>query len=84
MSISLDLVTRIGRDVAAEQGAKIENVTIASGDGESGRVELLIVLADCELESCRIMLNLSRNEPSVLEEELRAKLSEALAAAPKR
>jgi hypothetical protein len=84
MSIPLDVVNRISRAVAAEQGAKIEAVTIASADAESGRVELLIALADCDREPCRILLNLSRNKPNVLEEQLRSKLTEARASAAAR
>jgi hypothetical protein len=84
MSIPLDVVANISRAVAAERGARIEHVTIASADAESARVELLFALKGCPVEPCHILINLSRDEPKALEEQLRMKLTEALDAAKSR
>ena len=81
MPVSLDVVNRIAAAVAAEQSAQVDAITIASGDAESGRVELLVALKSCPDEPCRILLNIDRKEPEALEQELRSKLTRVLATA---
>jgi hypothetical protein len=81
MTVSLDDVTRIIAAVAAERSTAVDAITIASADAESGRVELLVALAGCSAEPCRILLNIDRKQPEALEAELRSKLAEAIAAA---
>ena len=81
MTVSLDVVTRITAAVAAERSKTVDAITIASADAESGRVELLVALAGCNAEPCRILLNIDRKEPEALEAELRSRLAEAIAAA---
>lgn len=81
VTVSLDVVTRITAALAAEQSKTIDAITIASADAESGRVELLVALAGCNAEPCRILLNVDRKQPEALEAELRSKLAEAIASA---
>ena len=81
VTVSLDVVTRITAAVAAERSKTIDAITIASADAESGRVELLVALAGCSAEPCRILLNIDRKQPQALEAELRLKLTEAIASA---
>lgn len=78
MSVPLDVVSTISRAVASEQGPLVEIVTIASSDGEAGRVELLIAVGD-RPELDRFMLNLDRHTPAIFELQLRAALKQALA-----
>ena len=81
MTVSLDIVTRITAALAAEWSNQIDAITVASADAESGRVELLVALAGCSAEPCRILLNIDRKQPQALEAELRSKLTEAIATA---
>lgn len=80
MTVSIDTVTRITAALAAERSDTIDAITVASADAESGRVELLVALADCTVEPCRILLNIDRKRPEALEAELRSKLTEAIVA----
>ena len=81
VTVSIEIVTRITAAVAAERSDTIDAITVASADAESGRVELLVALADCSVEPCRILINIDRKRPEALEAELRSKLTEAIAAA---
>lgn len=76
MPLSLDVVARISRSVAAEQGPHVERITVASTSAEARRVELLVTLAPWPFQPRRLLLNLSRNEPVAFERQLRAKLHE--------
>ena len=76
MLVSLDLVEKISRAVAAEQNPHVERITIASTSAEAHRVELLVTLGQYPFEQRRFLLNLSRKEPAAFERQLRAKLLE--------
>ncbi|HXG86779.1 MAG TPA: hypothetical protein VNJ02_00470 [Vicinamibacterales bacterium] len=78
MTVPLDAITRISRAVAAEMGGAFEVVGVASNDGGSERVELLVTIAGCHKEPCMLILNLDRGSQDELEDDLRAKLREAL------
>ena len=83
MLVSLDLVEAISRAVAAEENMGVERVTVASTSAEAHRVELLVTLVRHPFERCRVLLNLSREEPVAFEQQLRAKLHEMRSPLPR-
>jgi hypothetical protein len=80
MVMNSDEVTRISRAVAREYNGALEVVGVASAEGGTGRVELLVTVVGCHRDPCVLMLNLSRAEHHAFENELRSKFREALAA----
>lgn len=80
MSVPVELVTAICRRVAAENSPSVEVLGVVSGEGGTGRVEVLIRLPGGDGEPARLSLNLSRANQSTLEQDLRAQLREALRA----
>ena len=78
MSLAADTITEISRSVAAEHSSQIEVLGVASSEGGSDRIELLITIAGCHNEPCRFLINLPRSGVVELEAELRSKLREAL------
>jgi hypothetical protein len=78
MPLATDTITEISRSVAAEHSPKIHVVGVASSEGGSDRVELLITIAGCHKEPCRFLINVPRTGVAELEAELRTKLREAL------
>jgi hypothetical protein len=78
MSISLEQINVITRAVVAETRRDVEMVSVLSSDGGSERVELLITIAGCHKDPCRLLLNLSRADGAEFENELREKVREAL------
>jgi hypothetical protein len=78
MTIPVDTIMEVTRSVAAEHSARLEVLGVVSNEGGSDRVEVLITIAGCHTDSCRVVINLSRAEGSDLEEQLRTKLREAL------
>jgi len=79
VALSLDTITAISRDIAAGHDPPLEVVGVASSDGGSDRVELLVTIVGCHQEPCILMLNLTRAESSQFERELKDKLREKLA-----
>jgi len=77
--LSIDAVTELSRDVAAEYDSRLEVIGVASTAGESSRVEVFVTVRGCHQEPCVLMLNLTRTETSQFEHELKAKLREKLA-----
>jgi hypothetical protein len=80
MVLHPDEVTRISRAVAREYDGALEVLGVASAEGGTGRVELLVTIAGCHREPCVLMLNLARAEHAAFERELRSKFRAALAA----
>jgi hypothetical protein len=80
MVLHADEVTAISRAVAREYDGALEVLGVASSEGGTGRVELLVTIAGCHREPCVLMLNLTRTEHAAFETELRSKFREALAA----
>lgn len=78
MSVPLDEVTAISRDVIAQVRGDVELLGVLSTDGGSERIELLVTIAGCHREPCRIVLNLTRGDAADFEDELREKLRHAL------
>ena len=80
MILTLDEVSAISRAVVEDYRTDLEVVRVAAAEGGVGRVELLVTVSGCHRDPCMLMLNLTREERATLEDELRAKLHEALAA----
>jgi hypothetical protein len=78
MTLPADAVTEISRSVAAEHSSAIEVLGVASSEGGSDRIELLITIAGCHKEPCRFLINVPRTDAAELEAELRVKLRDAL------
>ena len=53
---------------------------VSATEGGGGRVEVLVTVEGCHAEPCRHLLNVTRTEAGVLEDELRSKLLAALTA----
>jgi hypothetical protein len=71
-------VTDISLAVIREQPQSLELVGVASSEGGSERVELLITVKGCHEQPCTLLLNLTRAGRAELEEELTSKLRSAL------
>jgi hypothetical protein len=80
MSLPLDAIAELSRRIAAEYDAAFDVLGVVSTVGGSDHVEVLVTIAGCHDEPCRLLINLSRAEATTLERELRSKLGEALAA----
>ena len=80
MTIPLPRVTAITRAVIAETRSDVDMISVLSTDGGSERVEILITIAGCHADPCRLLLNISRADAAGFEDELREKLREALLA----
>ena len=76
MSVTLDSIADIARQIAAEQTPPLDIVAVTSGDGGSDRVEILISIAGCENDPCRILINFDRHDRAGFEEALRKKFRE--------
>jgi len=79
VTLDLDTITAISRAIAAAHDPSLEVIGVASSDGGSDRVELLVTIVGCHQEPCILMLNLTRTETSQFERELRLKLRKKLA-----
>ena len=79
VTLSKDDITQRVASVLREHGHALELVGVASSEGGSGRIELLITIAGCHKEPCRFLVNVTRDNPIDFERELRAALAEALA-----
>jgi hypothetical protein len=78
MPLTADAITEISRSVAAEHSSNLKVLGVASSEGGSDRVELLITITGCHQEPCRFLINVPRTGAAELEAELRIKLRDAL------
>ncbi len=78
MTLDLDTITAISRTIAADHDPRLEVIGVASSDGGSDRVELLVTIVGCHQEPCILMPNLLRTEASAFERELKLTLREKL------
>ena len=78
--LTLDAVTAISRDIAAEYDSRLRVAGVASAERDSGRVELLVTIEGCHIEPCVVMVNVTRTRQPDFERDLREKFSRALAA----
>jgi hypothetical protein len=76
--LSIDTVTTLSREVAAEYDSRLEIIGVTSTDGESSRVEVFVTLRGCHQEPCVLMVNLSRQGHEAFERDLRETLRRAL------
>ena len=76
--LSIDTVTALSRDVAAEYDSRLEVIGVASTAGESSRVEVFVTVRGCHQEPCVLMVNLTRHGHQAFERDLREKLRRAL------
>lgn len=80
MTLGIDTITHTVSTLMQEHGRGLDLVSVASTEAGSGRVELLITVAGCHREPCRLLLNVTRADPAAFERELRSKLAQALTA----
>jgi hypothetical protein len=78
--LSIDTVTALSRDVAAEYDSRLQVIGVASTAGESSRVEVFVTVRGCHQEPCVLMVNLTRQGHQAFERDLRDKLHRALVA----
>ncbi|HEU5258803.1 MAG TPA: hypothetical protein VFU28_22600 [Vicinamibacterales bacterium] len=76
--LSIDTVTALSRDVAAEYDSRLEVIGVASTAGESSRVEVFVTVRGCHPEPCILMVNLTRQGHQAFERDLRDNLRRAL------
>ena len=76
--LSIDAVTTLSREVAAEYDSRLEVIGVTSTAGESSRVEVFVTLRGCHQEPCILMANLTRQGHQAFERDLRAQLRRAL------
>jgi hypothetical protein len=77
--LTIDTVTELSRDVAAEYDSRLEVIGVASTAGESSRVEVFVTIRGCHQEPCVLMVNLTRQGHQAFEHDLRESLHRALA-----
>ena len=77
--LTIDAVTELSRDVAAESDSRLEVIGVASTAGESSRVEVFVTVRGCHQEPCVLMVNLTRQGHQAFEHDLRESLHRALA-----
>lgn len=78
MRLKLDLATDICREVAAELDPRLTIVGVTATEGGSDRVEVLVTVTGCHTAPCMHLLNVTRSEPALLEQQIRSKLFDAL------
>jgi hypothetical protein len=78
--LSIDTVTELSRDVAAEYDSRLEVIGVTSTAGESSRVEVFVTIRGCHQEPCVLMVNLTRQGQQAFERDLRENLHHALRA----
>jgi hypothetical protein len=76
--LSLKAFTQIGRRLVNEDFPTVFIEGVVAGDGEAGRVEMMIRVRSGESESDPLILNLTRSDTASFERELRSTLSAAL------
>jgi len=76
--LSIDTVTELSREVAAEYDSRLEVIGVTSTAGESSRVEVFVTVRGCHQEPCVVMVNLTRQGHEAFERDLREQLRRAL------
>ena len=79
MILPLPDLTQIAEAAIREHDSSLISLGIASSDGESGRVELLVRVGGCRDDPCTLSLNVSRDERERFGAELISQLKLALA-----
>jgi len=76
--LSIDTVSMLSREVAAEYDSRLEIIGVASTAGENSRVEVFVTVRGCHQEPCVLMVNLTRQGHEAFERDLRDNLRRAL------
>jgi len=79
-NLSIDAVTTLSRDVAAEYDSRLEVIGVTSTAGDSSRVEVFVTVRGCHQEPCVLMVNLTRHGQEAFERDLREMLQRTLLA----
>lgn len=77
MRLTMKRLTAIAHDVAEEYGESLKVVGVVSSNPDANRLELLIALAGCHENNCRLMVNVGRGPEPAFSEELRSALRHA-------
>ena len=80
MTINLEEVTSLSRQVVNALDQSLNVVSVSATEGGGGRAEILVTVGGCHREPCLHLLNVSRESPEVLMEDVRAKLVHSLQA----
>jgi hypothetical protein len=78
MSLNLDEITLISRDIALQHGRGLTVAAVAATDGGSDRVEVMVTIEGCHQGACRFVVNVSRANQAEFNDEFKQKLSESL------
>ena len=78
--LSIDTVSMLSREVAAEYDSRLEVIGVTSTAGENSRVEVFVTVRGCHQEPCVLMVNLTRQGHEAFERDLRDNLRRALGA----
>ena len=78
--LTIDAVTELSREIAAQYDSRLEVIGVASTAGESSRVEVFVTVRGCHQDPCILMVNLTRQGHEAFERDLRDKLRRALVA----
>ena len=76
--LSIDAVSALSREVAAEYDARLEVIGVASTAGENSRVEVFVTVRGCHQAPCVLMVNLTRQGHEAFERDLRENFRRAL------
>jgi hypothetical protein len=63
MTLNIDELSDIVRDVVKEFRDDLDLVSVASTHGGITRVELLVTISGCHRDPCVLLVNVSRAEP---------------------
>ena len=78
MSLALAEMTDLSRSIARELAGDFRVAAVTATDGGSERAEIVVAIEGCHDGPCRFVVNVTRSERSTFENELRAKLHDAL------
>ena len=79
MTLSVPDLLQISEDVAGEYDGAFRVLGVMLSDGNADHVEMLVTLAGCHSDDCRLMVNLARTSEETFEGELRTALRQAFA-----
>ena len=77
MSVNLQEITVLSREVVSEHGGGLDVVAVTTG-GDSERVEITVDIGGCHHEPCRFVVNVSRADAEQFDREFRSRLTDAL------
>ena len=78
MSMSLDDITTMSRQVALQHGRGLDVLAVTKVGDDSERVEVLVTVRGCHTEPCRFLVNVTRADEEEFRRDFRLKLTDAL------